>query len=106
MDADTLQSCAGIPTRTKRLDERTDLYSYENKYERTGGAQITLPIIGGGVSVGGSGSHWHAIVRVVDGKGVAGNSTGVNEEFAGKGGGCAPIFRALPRAQERRGNTI
>jgi hypothetical protein len=51
---------------------RTELYSYENKYERTGGAQITLPIIGGGFSVGGSGSYCHAVVRVIDGKVVAG----------------------------------
>src|SRR5260370_25261997 len=70
MDADTLQSCAGIPTRTKRLDERTELYSYENKYERTGGAQITLPIIGGGFSVCGSGAYCHALVRGVVGRRV------------------------------------
>ena len=38
MDADTLKSCAGIPTRTEHLNSRTALYSYENKYERTGGA--------------------------------------------------------------------
>ena len=48
MDASTLQACAGIPTRTKQLDPRTELYSYENHYEHTGGVQITLPIIGGG----------------------------------------------------------
>jgi hypothetical protein len=103
MDADTLQSCAGIPTRTKRLDARTELYSYENKYERTGGAQITLPIIGGGLSVGGSGSYCHAIVRVVDGKVVAVNYTGDNDELIGKEGVCAPIFRGCLRAQERSG---
>jgi hypothetical protein len=33
MDADSLQSCAGIPTRTKRLDPQTELYSYEIQYE-------------------------------------------------------------------------
>jgi hypothetical protein len=54
MDASALQDCAGIPTRTKQLDPRTELYSYENHYEHTGGVQITLPIIGGGFSVGGS----------------------------------------------------
>src|SRR4029450_12082533 len=45
MDADTLKSCAGIPTRTEQLNSRTALYSYENKYERTGGAEITFPLI-------------------------------------------------------------
>src|SRR5260370_29533586 len=80
MDADTLQSCAGIPTRTRRLDERTELYSYENKYERTGGGQITLPIIGGGFSVGGSGSYCHAILPVVPGRLVAGYCTGNTDQ--------------------------
>ena len=42
MDADTLKSCAGIPTRTEQLDPHVALYSYENRYERTGGAQITV----------------------------------------------------------------
>jgi hypothetical protein len=48
MDTDTLKSCAGIPTRTEQLNSRTALYSYENWYERSGGADVTLPIIGGG----------------------------------------------------------
>ena len=48
MDAQILQSCAGIPTRTKQLNSRSELYSYEIQYENTGGVQITLPIIGGG----------------------------------------------------------
>ena len=66
-----LQACAGIPTRTAPLDPRTQLWSYENKYERTGGLEITLPIIGGGLAAGGSGSYCHALVRILDGK-VAG----------------------------------
>src|SRR4051794_14701118 len=76
MDSRTLQSCAGIPTRTSALDSRTELYSYENHYERTGGMQITLPIIGGGIQAGGSGSYCHAIVRVVDGRVAGVNYTG------------------------------
>jgi hypothetical protein len=40
MDAATLKSCAGIPTRTDRLDPRTELYSYEIKYEYTVRRQI------------------------------------------------------------------
>jgi hypothetical protein len=100
MDADSLQSCAGIPTRTKQLDGRTELYSYEIKYERTGGAQIMLPIIGGGFSVGGSGSYCHAIVRVVGGRVVAVNYTGDNDEMFGREAVCAPIVRGCLRAHE------
>ena len=31
MDADTLKSCAGLPTRTEQIDSLTTLYSHENK---------------------------------------------------------------------------
>jgi hypothetical protein len=98
MDAKTLQSCAGIPTRTKQLDPRMELYSYEIQYERTGGVQITLPIIGGGFSAGGSGSYCHALVRIVDDKVVGVTYTGDNDEMIGKDGVCAPIFRGCLRA--------
>ena len=101
MDVDTLQSCAGIPTRTKQLDPRTELYSYEIKYERTGGAEITLPLIGGGFRLGGSGSYCHAIVRVVGGKVVAVTYTGDNDEMIGRDGICAPIVRGCLRAHEK-----
>jgi hypothetical protein len=101
MDVDTLQSCAGIPTRTKQLDARTELYSYEVRYENIGGTQITLPIIGGGFRFGGSGSYCHAIVRVVDGKVAAVTYTGDNDELIGKEGVCAPIVRGCLRAHEK-----
>jgi hypothetical protein len=101
MDVDTLQSCAGIPTRTRQLDPRTELYSYEIKYERTGGAEITLPLIGGGFRLGGSGSYCHAIVRVVGGKVVAVTYTGDNDEMIGREGICAPIVRGCLRAHEK-----
>lgn len=101
MDADTLQSCAGIPTRTKRLDPQTELYSYENHYESTGGVQVNLPIIGGGFKAGGAGSYCHAIVRVVRGKVVAVTYTGDDDEMIGRDGVCAPIVRGCLRAYEK-----
>lgn len=101
MDARTLQTCAGIPTRTTQLDSQTELYSYEIKYENTGGAQVTLPLIGGGFKLGGSGSYCHALVRVVDGKVAGVNYTGDNDEFIGREGVCAPIFRGCLRADEK-----
>jgi hypothetical protein len=101
MDVDTLQACAGIPTRIKRLDPQTELYSYENKYEETGGVQITLPIIGGGFKAGGSGAYCHAIVRVVRGKVVGVTYTGDNDDMIGREGVCAPIVRGCLRAYEK-----
>ncbi len=101
MDARTLQTCAGIPTRTAQFDPQTELYSYEIKYENTGGAQVTFPLIGGGFKLGGSGSYCHALVRIVGGKVAGVNYTGDNDEFIGREGVCAPIFRGCLRADEK-----
>jgi len=101
MDVNSLQSCAGIPTRTKRLDAQTELYSYEIHYENTGGAQITLPIVGGGFKAGATGSYCHAVVRVVRGRVVDVVYTGDNDDMIGREGVCAPIVRGCLRAYEK-----
>ena len=101
MDAGTLQTCAGIPTRTTQLDPQTELYSYEIKYENMNGAQVTFPLVGGGFRLGGSGAYCHALVRVIGGKVAGVNYTGDNDEFIGKEGICAPIFRGCLRAYDK-----
>jgi len=101
MDTATLKQCAGFPTRIEELNSRTTLYSYEIKYERSTGAEITFPIVGGGFKVGGSGSYCHAILRIVDGKVAAVNYAGDNDDFIGKEGICAPILRGCLREQEK-----
>jgi hypothetical protein len=98
MDAETVLSCAGIPTRTEQLGSRTRIFSYEIKNENIGGMQVTVPIIGGGFKVGRSGSYCHAIMRIVDGKVVEVNYTGDNDDVVGKDGVCAPIVRGCLRA--------
>lgn len=98
MNADTFQACAGIPTRSKRLDERTEIFSYETKNENTGGVEVSVPLVGGGFKIGKSGSYCHAIVRVVDGKVAELNYTGDNDDFVGREGVCAPIVRGCVRA--------
>ena len=101
MDAAALQACAGIPTRTAQIDGRTQLWSYENKYERTGGLEVTLPIIGGGIAAGGSGSYCHALVRIVGGKVAGVTYAGDNDDYIGREGVCAPIFRGCLREQQK-----
>jgi hypothetical protein len=101
MNAESFQACAGIPTRTKQLDPRTEILSYEIKNENTGGVQITAPIVGGGFKLGRSGSCCNAIVRVVDGKVAEVNYTGDNDDVVGKEGVCAPIVRGCLRAHEK-----
>ena len=98
LDADSFQACAGIPTRTKRLDPRTEILSYELKNENVGGMEFSVPLVGGGFKIAGSGSYCHAIVRVVDGKVAEVNYTGDNDDFVGKEGVCAPIVRGCLRA--------
>jgi hypothetical protein len=98
LDADSFQACAGIPSRTKRLDPRTELLSYELKNENVGGMEFSVPLVGGGFKIAGSGSYCHAIVRVVDGKVAEINYTGDNDDFVGKEGVCAPIVRGCLRA--------
>ena len=101
MTAESLQACAGIPTRTKQLDSRTEILSYEIKNENTGGVEISVPIVGGGFKLGKSGAYCHAIVRVVEGKVAEVNYTGDNDDIVGREGVCAPIVRGCVRAHEK-----
>jgi hypothetical protein len=101
MSAESFQTCAGIPTRTKQLDSRTEIFSYEIKNENTGGVEISAPIVGGGFKLGRSGTYCHAIVRVVDGKVAEVHYTGDNDDVVGKEGVCAPIVRGCLRAHEK-----
>ena len=98
LDADSFQACAGIPSRTKRLDPRTEIFSYELKNENVGGMEFSVPLVGGGFKIAGSGSYCHAIIRIVDGKVAEINYTGDNDDFVGKEGVCAPIVRGCLRA--------
>jgi hypothetical protein len=97
MDAEELQACAGIPTRTKRLNERTELLSYEQKNENVGGLQVAMPLLGG-FKLAGSGSYCHAIFRIVDGRVAGLHFTGDNDDALGEEGVCAPIVRGCVRA--------
>jgi len=101
MNVETFQACAGIPTRTKQLDPRTEILSYEIKNENRGGVEVSVPIVGGGFKVGTSGAYCNAIVRVVDGKVAELNYTGDNDDVVGKEGVCAPIVRGCLRAHEK-----
>jgi hypothetical protein len=105
MDSETLQACAGIPNRTKRLDSRTELLSYEIKNENVGGMQFSIPLVGGGFKIAGSGSYCNTIIRVVDGKVAEVNYTGDNDDFVGKEGVCAPIVRGCLRAHGNHAET-
>ncbi|MCR0981505.1 hypothetical protein [Roseomonas populi] len=97
MTAADLQACAGIPDKTKRLDARTELFSYAVKNDTTGGLQVTLPVIGGDFTFGGSGNACTATFRLTDGH-VSGLSyAGNNDRPVGQDGVCALIVRGCMR---------
>jgi hypothetical protein len=96
MNADDLQACAGLPTRTRTLSDGTDLLSYEQRNADTGGLNITLPTLGG-FNLGSSGSYCHALFRVWQGRVIGLNYTGDNDDLGGQEGVCAPIVRGCLR---------
>lgn len=99
MDADDLRSCAGIPTRTLRLGDGSELFSYEQQNENVGGLNVSIPMAGG-FRLAGSGSYCHALFRVAQGR-VAGLAyTGDSDDVDGRDGVCAPIVRGCLRQLE------
>ncbi len=97
MTAADLQSCAGVPDKTKKVDDHTEIFSYNLKNDSAGGVQITLPVIGGGYTVGGSGSTCNAHFRIVDNKVASLFYSGNNDRPVGEDGVCAPIVRGCMR---------
>jgi hypothetical protein len=97
MTATDLQSCAGIPDKTKRLDERTELFSYVLKNESTGGIQVNLPVVGGGYTLGGSGNSCTATFRLTDHRVSGVFYAGNNDRPVGEDGVCSHIVRGCMR---------
>lgn len=97
MTSQDLQSCAGIPDKTKRLDDRTELLGYTLKNDATGGVEISLPVFGGGYTVGGSGTSCTATFRLTDGRVSGVFYSGNNDRPVGEDGVCAPLIRGCMR---------
>lgn len=97
MSAADLQSCAGVPDKTTRLDARTQILMYSYKAESTGGVDVTLPVVGGGYTLGGSGSNCNATFRLVEGRVASLFYSGNNDRPNGTDGVCAPIVRGCLR---------
>ncbi|MFC3127685.1 hypothetical protein ACFOD4_21690 [Pseudoroseomonas globiformis] len=96
MNADDLQACAGIPTRTKTLSDGTELFTYEQRNTNIGGLDVALPMVGG-FSLAGSGSYCTGLVRIWEGQVIGVAFTGDNDDALGQEGVCAPIVRGCLR---------
>ncbi|UYN93139.1 MAG: hypothetical protein KIT25_13790 [Enhydrobacter sp.] len=57
-------------------------------------------MVGGGFRLGASGSCCQAVMRLVDRRVVEVNTTGDNDDVAGREGVCAPLVRGCARAGE------
>ncbi len=92
-----LQACAGVPDKAKKIDDRTEILTYNLKNDASGGVEITLPVIGGGYTIGGSGSSCNANIRLVDNRVQSIFYSGNNDRPIGTDGVCAPIVRGCMR---------
>jgi hypothetical protein len=97
MTAADLQSCAGVPDKTSKIDARTQVFSYVLKNPSSGGIEVTLPIIGGGYTINGSGWSCTANFRLVDNKVAALFYSGDTDRGIGEDGICEPIIRGCMR---------
>ncbi|MBE9603425.1 hypothetical protein IAI18_00985 [Acetobacteraceae bacterium H6797] len=92
-----LQSCAGVPDKVSRIDEHTQILTYNYKSDASGGIDVSLPIVGGGYTLGGSGSNCNATFRVQDGRVASLFYSGNNDAPNGEDAVCAPIVRGCMR---------
>lgn len=88
MSEPDLLLCAGIPTRTKQL-AGAEYQSYEHAGD-TGGINLTVPVVGGGVNVTGGG-YCTVTFKMVDGKVAAVGFGGDNDSPLSPDAVCGPI---------------
>ncbi len=87
-----LDMCAGLPTKTERINPGTELRSYERNETTNSGVNITFPVIGGGVNVG-NGGYCHVTFKVVNGQVTALSYAGDTSVAGADDAICAPIVR-------------
>lgn len=88
---DDLDFCAGLPTKTEKLDDHTELRSFEYKADSASTVSVSLPVIGGGVNLGTSGD-CKATFKIIDGRVAALRYAGDTDSgMGGRDAVCAPI---------------
>jgi hypothetical protein len=93
-----LDMCAGLPTKSERINPATEVRSYERNEATNSGVSLTFPVIGGGLNVG-NGGYCHATFKLVNGT-VTGLSYAGDTSVAGLSDAiCAPIVRTCVRQQ-------
>ncbi|MGA2408773.1 MAG: hypothetical protein ABSG46_00065 [Candidatus Binataceae bacterium] len=92
-----LESCVGAPDQKAQVGNAEILTYYATTTDN--GVNLTMPIIGGGVSLTGSG-YCHATFTLVDGRVTQVHYTGDNSQLLAPQSICAPIVKAcLPKPE-------
>ncbi len=87
-----LDMCAGLPTKTERINPATELRSYERAESTNAGLNITFPVIGGGMNIG-NGGYCHATFKLVNGTVAALDYSGDTTVAGATDAICAPIVK-------------
>ncbi|MEJ0015517.1 MAG: hypothetical protein WDN25_02940 [Acetobacteraceae bacterium] len=93
-----LDMCAGLPTKSERIDGQTEMRSYERNVSTNSGVNITFPVIGGGANIG-NGGYCHATFKLVDGQVAALSYAGDTAVAGADDAVCAPIVRTCVERQ-------
>lgn len=88
-----LDLCAGLPSKTEKINPSTEIRSYERNEATNSGLNVTFPVIGGGATIG-AGGYCHAQFKVVNGAVAAVSYAGDTTVAGATDAVCAPIVRA------------
>lgn len=95
-----LDLCAGLPSKTERINQSTEIRSYERNENTNSGINITFPVIGGGMNIG-NGGYCHATFKVVDGQVTALAYAGDTTVAGASDAICAPIVRTCVAQKQK-----
>lgn len=104
MSVGQLDLCAGLPTKSERINPATELRSYERSESTNSGINFTFPIVGGGMNLG-NGGYCHATFKLVNGQITALSYAGETSEAGLPDAICAPIVRTCVRDQANQAKT-
>lgn len=105
MTAYDLQSCAGLPTATKQLNETTQIFVYNGSQPQPSYGGSTLIPVGDIMTTvsqlgGGGGTTCTAVIRLDHDRVADVHYTGNNDELIGTDGICSIITRGCSRQPE------
>jgi len=99
MTVNDLQACAGVPDKTQKLNEHTNVLEYVWKPSATGSFSVS-PLNLSTITFGGTGAQCLAMFRIVDDKVAEVHYAGDDDETIGTDGVCSTVVRGCIRQPE------